>query len=482
MSTRESDFWNERYGPRISPEYFGEIVATAADLALVVSEGGTVISATTNPLNASLGKVDHWVGRDLRAFLARDSVEKFERSLARLTSGEEEDGVGAVELNHQDNAAWSAPMRYTLHHTGRDGRILMMGRDLRPVAELQQKLVRAQLALERDYQSQRDYQTRYRVILDRVRDAFVLLDIGTGRILDANGAAARLIGVEPGSLTGAAFTQEFDGRRRSEFLDGLSASASTGGGAPVEARLRRSGETLRIHPHLFRAAGERLMLCRLDAADAGADPGDALAHGMLQVFRAGPDAVVFTDRDGDIVQANDAFLTLCDAGSLSDVRSRSLSVFLARGAIDLRVLLEAVERDGQLRAYGTRLRSAYGTQTAVEISAVPVDGPGGAGLALVIRDGARGDALPELGGPVGGGTVDGAAMQNMMNLVGSAPLKDIVASTTDVIEKMCIETAVDLTGNNRVAAAEMLGLSRQSLYVKLRKYGLLNRQADRTGE
>ena len=45
-------------------------------------------------------------------------------------------------------------------------------------------------------------------------------------------------------------------------------------------------------------------------------------------------------------------------------------------------------------------------------------------------------------------------------------------------EKMCIETAVELTRNNRVAAAEMLGLSRQSLYVKLRKYGLLSRDGD----
>ena len=32
---------------------------------------------------------------------------------------------------------------------------------------------------------------------------------------------------------------------------------------------------------------------------------------------------------------------------------------------------------------------------------------------------------------------------------------------------------MELTDNNRVAAAEMLGLSRQSLYFKLRKYGLL---------
>ena len=72
----------------------------------------------------------------------------------------------------------------------------------------------------------------------------------------------------------------------------------------------------------------------------------------------------------------------------------------------------------------------------------------------------------------------GEVTKNVMDLVGSSPLKDIVAATTDVIEKMCIETAVELTRNNRVAAAEMLGLSRQSLYVKLRKYNLLSK----TGE
>jgi DNA-binding NtrC family response regulator len=70
-------------------------------------------------------------------------------------------------------------------------------------------------------------------------------------------------------------------------------------------------------------------------------------------------------------------------------------------------------------------------------------------------------------------------MRSVAELVGSATLKDIVAETTNVVEKMCIETAVELTMNNRVAAAEMLGLSRQSLYVKLRKFDLLSR--DKTG-
>ena len=51
-------------------------------------------------------------------------------------------------------------------------------------------------------------------------------------------------------------------------------------------------------------------------------------------------------------------------------------------------------------------------------------------------------------------------------------LKELVRETTDVIERMCIEAALKLTGDNRATAAEMLGLSRQSLYVKLRRFGL----------
>ena len=37
---------------------------------------------------------------------------------------------------------------------------------------------------------------------------------------------------------------------------------------------------------------------------------------------------------------------------------------------------------------------------------------------------------------------------------------------------------LDLTRDNRVAAAELLGLSRQSLYVKLRRYDMLEGGAD----
>ncbi len=70
----------------------------------------------------------------------------------------------------------------------------------------------------------------------------------------------------------------------------------------------------------------------------------------------------------------------------------------------------------------------------------------------------------------------------MTELVGRMPLKDIVRETSDLIEQLCIEAALQLTGDNRASAAEMLGLSRQSLYIKLRRFGLIDGAADLSGE
>jgi DNA-binding NtrC family response regulator len=41
-----------------------------------------------------------------------------------------------------------------------------------------------------------------------------------------------------------------------------------------------------------------------------------------------------------------------------------------------------------------------------------------------------------------------------------------------MIERLCIVAALELTGDNRASAAEVLGLSRQSLYAKLHRHGI----------
>ncbi|MGL4406058.1 MAG: helix-turn-helix domain-containing protein, partial [Notoacmeibacter sp.] len=67
---------------------------------------------------------------------------------------------------------------------------------------------------------------------------------------------------------------------------------------------------------------------------------------------------------------------------------------------------------------------------------------------------------------------DVGAATDFAAMVGRVPLKDLIRDAADVIEKMCIEAALKQTNNNRASASDLLGLSRQSLYMKLKRYGL----------
>ena len=448
----------------------GQIIATASDIALILSADEVIRSVLVNPHHRSFGSLNQWEGRALRQVLTVESIAKFGARLLELTA---QGGTRAVELNHIDDQSLEFPVRYALHRFAGDGTILMLGRDLRPIAEMQQQLVKAQLALERDYEAQREIDTRYRVLMETTRDAIIVVSMTTGRIVDLNLAAAVLLGGSRQDMVGAAIAQEFAGRRRGEFLESMASLAIADSSSPLELQARRSHKRLLVVPTVFRAAGERLLMCRLELADVGDAQRDELTENLFGLFHEGADSVVFADMDGMIRSANEAFLNLTDSASLAAVKGRSFGEFLARGAVDLRVLSDNARRVGQMRMYGTKVNAAYGGQISVEISATYLNDRPQPFFVFVVRDTSRAEALRRPGLNV---TEDGG--RSIMELVGSSTLKDIVAETTDVVEKMCIETAVELTRNNRVAAAEMLGLSRQSLYVKLRKYGLVGNEGD----
>ena len=56
------------------------------------------------------------------------------------------------------------PVLYSAMQVGRDGRVVAVGRDLRAMAALQQRLVDAQQSMERDYARLRHVETRYRLL------------------------------------------------------------------------------------------------------------------------------------------------------------------------------------------------------------------------------------------------------------------------------------------------------------------------------
>lgn len=89
---------------------------------------------------------------------------------------------------------------------------------------------------------------------------------------------------------------------------------------------------------------------------------------------------------------------------------------------------------------------------------------------------AAGRLLPEPATPPEAWTDEGWSrmIEQLAGLVGRVPLRELVRQSTDLVERLCIETALRKTRGNRASAAELLGLSRQSLYSKLRRHGLMH--------
>lgn len=160
-------------------------------------------------------------------FLIEECHPKLDSALKGASGGSIADPRN-VELNHIDNASWEFPIRYSVFATGETGPILMVGRDLGPIAEVQQQLVKTQMELEKDYEAQREAETRFRVLMGQTRDALVFVDAKSGRIEDISEAAGVVLGVGTEAVTGGSFFQEFEDRRRAEFLDSLNASAGNG--------------------------------------------------------------------------------------------------------------------------------------------------------------------------------------------------------------------------------------------------------------
>jgi len=436
------------------------------DITLLLDMDGVIREATVAGKISSEG-VDGWLGRpwdDTVADLGGDKVR-------RMLNDAKSRGVSAFrQVTQRFPSGLELPIEYTTLMLGGRAGLIAIGKNLQAVAELQSRLIAAQQAMERDHWKRREIETRYRQLFEVSNEAFLLIRASNLRIFESNRAAAQALGLasqDPAGLNGREFLQELLPQERDACQTMLQ-------------RVREHGKA----PGLLLHVGLDRKPWMVRASMIAAEPGQAFLLqlapvGSIQperhrkdpiaiedVVEYAPDGFVLIDEEGVVRRANKAFLELIEIAAMGSVLGESLSRWLWQPGADLSVLLATLNRHRVVRLFSTTLHGELGTETEVEISAAGAPEADSNNIGMIIRNVSRRLQAPEDDRRLL------SALGPLSQQLGHAPLRKMVDETVGIVERHHIKAALETAGGNRTAAAEILGLSRQSLYGKLRRYSL----------
>jgi transcriptional regulator PpsR len=454
---------------QLNPDEVAHIVQASADISLTLNRDGVIQSIAFGNPDLRSPSLESWVGKNWLDVVTSESRPKIQ---ALLQDANETSLSRFRQINVPSPGSADLPLLCATLKVGSTGQIIALARDLREISLLQQRLVDAQQAIERDYTRLRQLETRYRVLFEMASEAVIVLDANTFKVIEANPRAADLLGDSVKKLSGRLLMDYLTKGDRIQVQSLLSKVAYTSTVAELNTSIL-SGQEVYLSAAPFRNENQSLILITLKRTGELIDRHDSNAQSLvIQALENAPDGFIVTNSAGKILTANQAFLRLIMSDKLEQILNEPLDRWLERSSVDLRVMLSNLHEKGSIKLFATSIRDSFGTLHPVEISAVSVPYPH-ACLGFTIRE--VGSRIRSKIQPEESIT---RSSEELTQLVGRLPLKEIINETTDLIEQLCIKAALDLTRGNRVSASEMLGLSRQSLYIKLRKYNLSDQSKD----
>jgi transcriptional regulator PpsR len=443
------------------------LIAAASDLALALDEDARIrdVAFQRADLPLELKDTDQWIGRSWQAIVAAESQTKIEQMLQEAAT---RNTSRWREIRFPATRGPDIPMLCSAVATGEQSRCVVIARDVRAAAALQQKLIEAQIAIERDYSRMRNVESRYRILFQLYSEPVLIVDAATHRVVEANPAASGLLNRSPTELIGKLLP------------DALLVDPSAAQSIAFSFRMQGRIENLKVKlgndneflldGNFFRQDASSFFLLRfspINPTTFAVTAAPQATSRLMQFVEEAPDGLVLTDREGRLLRANAAFLQLAQIEDEKRIHGETIDRWVGKSNVDFSILLSNLHQHRALKLFSSVVRGEHGSPVDVEISAVALGAGNDLTFGFVIRNVGR-----RIGSNLGPYAEIPRSREQLTELIGRVPLKELVRETTDVIERMCIEAALKLTGDNRATAAEMLGLSRQSLYVKLRRFGL----------
>jgi transcriptional regulator PpsR len=448
----------------IDADTAGALIANAADVSIVVDAEGVIVDVAFSDSDLAKLAYRNWIGRRWIDTVTVESLPKIEDLLRDANA---KAPTRWRHVNHPGLEGADIPIRYCAMRLGADKRLVAIGRDLRALAVLQQRLAEAQQGMEREYARIRNAEKRYRLLFQLSPDPVAIVDASTQRVIEVNPAAAALFGVDGRRIAGTHFNDLFEAASRQAIQSFVAAARLTPRVDNVHVELARDHTRVLISGSMYRQDSSSHLLVLLSRLESAAGPRSEEEACVLRIVSAMPEAFVVVDAERRILNANTAFLDLAQLSAEVQARGELLERWIGRPGVDLDVLFANLRAHGVIRHFSTIARGEFGSSEDVEVAGVVSPEGGETCFGLTIRAIGWRAGRERLGGRELPRTVE-----HFTELVGRVPLKNLVRETTDLIERLCIEAALELTKDNRASAAEMLGLSRQGFYAKLRRYGL----------
>ncbi|MGB3624467.1 MAG: transcriptional regulator PpsR [Henriciella sp.] len=444
----------------LSADKVADLIGAATDIALIVEDGIVKDVALADKTLISNGYGDAWLGKAWIDTVTVESRPKIEA----LLNGETSD-MGWRQVNHISKSSLDVPVKYTTVPVDGKDRFIALGRDLSDLSQLQQKLINAHQDLERDYSRMRMAEGRYRLLFNTSSEAILVVNAQDWTIEEANSAAETLTDHIRLNLVGQPISSLFKSASTGRLNTLIASAASQGMSSDTDLTLS-SGRQVELSASAFTENDQKRVILRL--SDNRIQPsGDRATRTLDKMVDHLPDGLVIADADQRILMINGTFAQMSQLASTQEATGTPLKTYLGRSSTDINVLYSTLKKNGIVRNFATVSRDRFGSEEKVEISAVTAPTQTGTLYAFSVRSVSRRLApSPGLDEQLPSSTTE------LTELVGRVPLKEIVNESSVLIERLCIEAALKISDNNRASAAEMLGLSRQGLYSKLKRVGL----------
>lgn len=437
------------------------------DVSLLLDLDGIIREVTFSNVAIAQERVEDWIGRPWVDTVDELLGDRVRRIVDEARTG----GISAFrQITQRFPSGLELPMEYTTVLLGGRAGLLTVGKNLQAVAELQSRLIAAQQTMERDYWKIRDVETRYRMLFDASNEAILVVRAANLRVVEANPAAAQAFDLPPNrldSVTGRELLAQLAPSDREPFQAMLSRVREHSKAPAIRVLLGREAKPWLIRATMMTSESGLVFLLQLTSAELPIAAARSQSAPDISVLAERlPDGFVIIDRLGTIRFANQAFLDLAQIHSKATLIGEKLGRWLWRPGADLTALLSNVMNHQAVRLFSTTVHGELGTDCDVEVSAVGNADGDPEYIGLVVRDVTR-----RLKSTAGEDRLS-AALKAVTEQIGHTPLRKLVSGTVAVVEQHYVKAALDIANGNRTAAAEILGLSRQSLYAKLDRYGI----------